>query len=412
MAPALGRIYTPHDYGMLGAYMGIATVFGMIGNWQYGQAIIVQRTERRALGYVWVSVWASVASALLAVVVVVVGIAVFANGHSAFNEVLSWLWIVPITTFAIGVSGALASLANRRRDYAFMSKVSVISVIVSSALALAFGVLGVGAFGLVLSYVSGQLVPFAAYGLRYRATFGGARGFTVTRIPSMARGQFHFPMYSLPATVLRNLALSIPPLSLTYIGATDLAGHFSRAQSLLALPIGLTATALTQVFQERAVRERVQFGDCWHTYRRLLISLSIFVPPVFLLLAIVAPKLFVIYLGVRWENTGYVAQLLAPMMCLRMTASNKAFDYLACGLPMLTNRTAEWEDFFGAEGVSIGCNPSDPDDIALAVRSLRDAPEQRRKMAQTGRRLIETKWNYEAQFAKVVDFLESVHSGI
>jgi glycosyltransferase involved in cell wall biosynthesis len=89
-------------------------------------------------------------------------------------------------------------------------------------------------------------------------------------------------------------------------------------------------------------------------------------------------------------------------------ASNKPFDYLASGLPLLTNRTPEWESFFGVEGVSVSCDPEDPDDIARAVLELRNDPNRRRAMARVGRRLIETKWNYETQFAKVIDFLETV----
>ncbi|PWB84665.1 MAG: hypothetical protein C3F11_00080 [Methylocystaceae bacterium] len=83
-------------------------------------------------------------------------------------------------------------------------------------------------------------------------------------------------------------------------------------------------------------------------------------------------------------------------------ASNKPFDYLACGLPLLTNRTPEWEGFFGAAGVSISCDPENPDDIARAALALRNDPARRRAMADTGRRLVETKWNYEAQFARVL----------
>jgi glycosyltransferase involved in cell wall biosynthesis len=90
-------------------------------------------------------------------------------------------------------------------------------------------------------------------------------------------------------------------------------------------------------------------------------------------------------------------------------ASNKPFDYLACGLPLLTNRTPEWEGFFGAEGVSIGCDPENPDDIARAVLALRNDLARRRAMVENGRRLIETKWNYEAQFAKVIAAIEGGH---
>jgi glycosyltransferase involved in cell wall biosynthesis len=88
-------------------------------------------------------------------------------------------------------------------------------------------------------------------------------------------------------------------------------------------------------------------------------------------------------------------------------ASNKPFDYLACGLPLLTNRTTEWEGFFGAAGVSVSCDPEAPDDIARAVLRLRDDPEARHAMIARGQELIRSTWNYETQFAKVVEALEA-----
>src|SRR5262249_45302149 len=109
-------------------------------------------------------------------------------------------------------------------------------------------------------------------------------------------------------------------LALPYMGAMDIAGHFSRAQSLLALPIGLIAIPLTQVFQEKAARERAQSGSSWVSYNRLLATLAVASPVMFAVIALAAPWLFVIYLGPEWKDTGYIAQLLAPMMCLRMIA--------------------------------------------------------------------------------------------
>jgi glycosyltransferase involved in cell wall biosynthesis len=88
-------------------------------------------------------------------------------------------------------------------------------------------------------------------------------------------------------------------------------------------------------------------------------------------------------------------------------ASVKPFEYLACGLPLLTNRTPEWEDFFGASGVALACDPDDPDDIASAVRQLRDDPERRLAMAARGSELIRSQWNYEVQFAKVLEVLDA-----
>lgn len=87
-------------------------------------------------------------------------------------------------------------------------------------------------------------------------------------------------------------------------------------------------------------------------------------------------------------------------------ASNKPFDFLSCAQGLLVNNTEEWRDFFVARGLAVSCNPEDGTDIARAVRALYDDREQLRQMAEHGRRLIETDWNYEAQFTPVIERID------
>jgi O-antigen/teichoic acid export membrane protein len=318
-APILGRLYTPSDYGLLGAYMGIATIFATIGHLQYAQAIVVQRSERRAFGLLAISILASLATSLLSCITVA-GVIALLNSHAALRPIQPWLWSVPLVTLAVGIAGGFAGLANRRRDYRFMSFVSVGSVAVSTGVALVSGYTGAGADGLLASYISGQLLVLVMYVWRYLDTFPAVCRIKRPEVIALARRQASFPLYSLPANVLKSVALLIPNFALPYMGAMDVAGHFSRAQSLLSLPINLIGIALAQVFQEKAARERAQSGSSLTSYIRLLATLAVASPVVFVVIALVAPWLFVIYLGPQWKDTGYIAQLLAPMMCLRMIA--------------------------------------------------------------------------------------------
>lgn len=87
-------------------------------------------------------------------------------------------------------------------------------------------------------------------------------------------------------------------------------------------------------------------------------------------------------------------------------ASNKIFDYLACGLPVLTSRSPDWIALIEAHGLGFTCDPGD--ELALAA-VLRQASEQRdalRAMGEAGRRKILGEWHYERCFAPVLAALE------
>ncbi len=56
-------------------------------------------------------------------------------------------------------------------------------------------------------------------------------------------------------------------------------------------------------------------------------------------------------------------------------ASNKPFDYLACGLALLVPSTPEWQAFFIDRGCGLSCNTEDISSIAAALMEFQNAPD-------------------------------------
>ncbi|MFM7182756.1 MAG: glycosyltransferase [Verrucomicrobiales bacterium] len=86
-------------------------------------------------------------------------------------------------------------------------------------------------------------------------------------------------------------------------------------------------------------------------------------------------------------------------------ASNKPFDYLAAGLPILVPDDPEWKSLYVGAGCALACDAKEPDSIAAALRRLYDNPLEAQAMGERGRQRILDDWNYEAKFQPVVDFL-------
>jgi glycosyltransferase involved in cell wall biosynthesis len=88
-------------------------------------------------------------------------------------------------------------------------------------------------------------------------------------------------------------------------------------------------------------------------------------------------------------------------------ASNKVFDYLCCGMPVLVTDCAEWNTFLAGAGCSLPCNPADPASISQAVLTLYQDRNLAQNMGRRGRNRILSGWNYETQFAPVLEILQS-----
>jgi glycosyltransferase involved in cell wall biosynthesis len=87
----------------------------------------------------------------------------------------------------------------------------------------------------------------------------------------------------------------------------------------------------------------------------------------------------------------------------RVGASNKVFDYMACGLPVLVTDLAEWRAAFVANGYGLACDPTDAASIASALRWFLSRPDEAYAMGERGRQRILSDWNYETQFQPVMD---------
>lgn len=84
-------------------------------------------------------------------------------------------------------------------------------------------------------------------------------------------------------------------------------------------------------------------------------------------------------------------------------ASNKVFDYMACGLPVLVSDLPDWRAAFVDNGYGLACDPTDAASVASALRWFLSHPDEAYAMGERGRQRILSDWNYETQFQPVMD---------
>lgn len=92
-------------------------------------------------------------------------------------------------------------------------------------------------------------------------------------------------------------------------------------------------------------------------------------------------------------------------------ASNKAFEYLASGVPLLVSELPDWKQIFVRAGVAWACDANDVDSL---VRVLDQAIGDRATVAamgERGRQLVLERWNYETQFAPVLRAMNRAVNG-
>jgi glycosyltransferase involved in cell wall biosynthesis len=85
---------------------------------------------------------------------------------------------------------------------------------------------------------------------------------------------------------------------------------------------------------------------------------------------------------------------------------NKLFEYMEAGLAIIASDFPLWQKLIADNGCGILTNPSQPQQIAQAIRKLVENPELRAQMGQLGRLAVETRYSWKAQAAILVQAYE------
>ena len=84
-------------------------------------------------------------------------------------------------------------------------------------------------------------------------------------------------------------------------------------------------------------------------------------------------------------------------------ASNKPFEYLSCGVAPLVSDLPDWRRTFVEPGYALACNPSEVESIVAALNWAAKHRDAVRESAMRGWERLGLDWNYETQFAPVLD---------
>jgi glycosyltransferase involved in cell wall biosynthesis len=86
-------------------------------------------------------------------------------------------------------------------------------------------------------------------------------------------------------------------------------------------------------------------------------------------------------------------------------ASNKVFEYLTCGVVPLVSSLPDWRATFVEAGYALECDPREPQSIASVLANAARDGARLRAMAEQGWKRLQRDWNYETQFAPVMEAL-------
>lgn len=325
ISPILTRLYSPSDFGLFAIYSGVAALLSVPATGRYEMAIVLPAEDDDAFHVLGLSLLvAGLVASVCALAVLVMHSGLLTALHSP--GLSRWLYLLPLGIVLTASIQVFSYWLNRKQAYPRIAQSRILQSTTAAVLAIVLAPRNLGAGGLILSSMVGQMLAAVLLSL---AAWSGLRGtgqrLGWTRMRQQAVRYKDFPRVNALHALLDNLGTSATAILLSHQFGSVVVGHYSIVMRVLTAPVALIGAAITQVFYRRAAEIHNGGGALTGLMRSLLVRSAWIALPATLLLLIGAPTLFTVIFGPKWAVAGNYARLLSPYMFFYFLAAPLAF---------------------------------------------------------------------------------------
>ncbi len=321
IAPILTRLFSPEEFGMFGLYFSITMIISVFITGRYEMAIMLPREEKDAVNLMGLSMIITTVICLILFFIVLIFkgyIAIWLQSPAIEN----WLFLLPITMFAIGTYQTFNYWNNRKEKYNRLSLSRVARSVNTSgwSIGLAFTVLKKG--GMILGDCIGQLFSTGFLFLRtWKEDKHLYKEISKEKMKEQAARYSQFPKFNVVSGLFEKMSGQMPVLFFSSFFGEAITGFFSFSQRIVGAPGAIIAKAFGDVFRQKATVEFQKSGNCKELFIKTFIRLIAIATIPFILFYFFAPELFAFIFGEKWRIAGEYSVLLTPMFFLQFVVS-------------------------------------------------------------------------------------------
>lgn len=317
--PLVTRLYTPVDFAVLAVYVAVVSTVAAAACFRLDVAIPLADTDSDASHLLVLAVLgAAVVAFLMAIAIAAApGLVIKALGR---QELTQFLWLLPVGVFMAGSYSALQYWATRARRFGSIATTRLTQAMSGVLASLGFGWFGFAPLGLLV----GNILSTGAGGVRLgtEAVIRDGPWLRAVSLSGMHASLVryrHYIYYSTPEALANVLGAQLPIVLISSVAGSD-AGFLFLAMQIMAVPMSLLGSSISQVYMSRAPAELLAGTLAPFTYsvmkRLLYVGLG---PLVFM--GLVAPFAFPLVFGSDWARSGTIVTYLVPWMALQFIAS-------------------------------------------------------------------------------------------
>ncbi|MGI9291190.1 MAG: oligosaccharide flippase family protein [Gammaproteobacteria bacterium] len=301
--PILARLFSPEHFGALAAYSATVMILAVVANLSYQAAIVLPKRNESA----FIMLICCLCISLFISSLTGLGLSLMHLQLADWLEnpgLSDWWWLIPFGMLARAWFTAFTLWNTRQKTFANTAKGNVTIRLTAAATQLGMTTIYLSGFGLIVGRLSGSVAGLFYLASRSRLTIHRKyfRHFSLRRAVTLLHRFRRFPQFDLFSGTIATISRNLPVILLTYFFSPAVVGFFFVAYRIVASPLQIGATSVTQVFFQRAVTAK-KSGELpaitIKVFERLMV---IFFTPL-ALLCIAAPELTLLALGEEWTQS-------------------------------------------------------------------------------------------------------------
>ena len=347
ISPILTRIYSPEDFGLLALFLAVTTIFGTIVNGRYELAIMLPKKDEDAINIVALGfIIMSLITLILFVIVIIFNEKIV---HLLSNkDIGTWLYIVPLSIFLIGLFNLLNYFNNRKKHYKDIAKANIIKSITMVAFQIVVGYLREGAAGLISGQIASQMTANMKLLTNIIKNKLLLSKISKKKILQVAKRYKEFPKFSIAGALANKATGNLTNILISIFYNVSTLGFYSLVQRVLGVPSVLIGNSIGQVFFEEASKEKQLTGKAVKVFKSTVKKLFIIGAPSFGILFFIVEDLFAFVFGEEWRVAGGYARIMIPVFFIGFIVSTvsivdsifeKLFFYLCLQIGYLVSMT-------------------------------------------------------------------------
>ncbi len=315
--PILSRVFTPEEFGVFEIYAALVTILGIIGTARYEMAVILPRTENKAVNVLGLTLVIGAAFSLVILLLF----------YLASDWVLSvipaehfspYLFYVPVGIFLFTINRGMIQWHMRQKQMKAISYSKITESSTKAGSSILLGTMNFSTLGLIWGQLTGLF--FAAvymFGKFLRSDRKKSKFLSMSQMFSQARKYSEFPKINVPIALSEALQISGAIFLFSFYFDNSTVGEFSKALRILLIPIFLISTPISQAFYQKASRDYLNGRDISADLRRIVFNLLKWSVLPMIAFVFISPWLFGFALGPLWVASGEYARFLVFWLFLR-----------------------------------------------------------------------------------------------